>query len=116
MAAASAAHEFAPAGVDAVLALAGGAALEAAIDALKPGGRVAWPSGVQPPPQARAGIAILKYDALTGPAEFARLGAAITAAKLVVPVAAEYPLADAVKAHERMAAGHVLGKVVLRIR
>jgi len=32
-----------------------------------------------------------------------------------VPIAAEYQLADAAKAHERMAAGHVLGKVVLRI-
>jgi NADPH:quinone reductase-like Zn-dependent oxidoreductase len=112
----AAAHEFAPAGVDAVLALAGGDALEACIDALKPGGRVAYPSGVQPPPKPRTGVAILKYDALTGPEEFARLGRAITAAKLSVPIAAEYPLADAAKAHERMAAGHVLGKVVLRIR
>ncbi|HEV2287190.1 MAG TPA: NADP-dependent oxidoreductase [Steroidobacteraceae bacterium] len=112
----AAAHEFAPTGADAVLALAGGDALEACIDTLKTGGRVAWPSGVQPPPKARAGVAILKYDALTGPAEFARLGAAIAAAKLVVPIAAEYPLAEAAQAHERMAAGHVLGKVVLRIR
>jgi NADPH:quinone reductase len=111
----AAAHGFAPAGVDAVLALAGGDALEACIDALKPGGRVAYPSGVQPPPKTRAGVAILKYDALTGPAEFARLGQAIAAAHLSVPIAAEYRLADAAKAHERMAAGHVLGKVVLRI-
>lgn len=112
----AAVHGFAPAGVDAVLALAGGDALEACIDALKPGGRVAYPSGVQPPPKTRPGVAILKYDALTGPAEFARLGEAITAARLSVPIAAEYPLADAARAHERMAAGHVLGKVVLRIR
>jgi NADPH:quinone reductase len=112
----AAAHEFAPAGVDAVLAFAGGEALEACIDALRAGGRVAWPSGVQPRPRARPGVDIVKYDALTGPAEFARLGAAITAAKLSVPIAAEYSLADAAKAHERMAAGHVLGKVVLRIR
>lgn len=111
-----AAHEFAPAGVDAVLALAGGDALEVCIDALKSGGRVAYPSGVRPAPKARSGVAIIKYDALTGPAEFARLGQAITAAKLEVPIAAEFPLADAAKAHERMAAGHVLGKVVLRIR
>jgi NADPH:quinone reductase-like Zn-dependent oxidoreductase len=31
-------------------------------------------------------------------------------------VPAEYALADAAKAHERLAAGHVLGKIVLRIR
>jgi NADPH2:quinone reductase len=111
----AAAHGFAPAGADAVLALAGGDALEACIDALKPGGRVAYPSGVQPPPKTRPGVAILKYDALAGPAEFARLGEAIAAAHLSVPIAAEYRLADAARAHERMAAGHVLGKVVLRI-
>ncbi len=112
----AAAREFAPGGVDAVLALAGGDALEACIDALKPTGRVAFPSGVRPEPRARAGLSVVKYDALTGPAEYERLNQAIVAAKLEVPVAAEFPLAEAGKAQERMAAGHVLGKIVLRIR
>jgi len=111
----AAAREFAPGGVDAVLALAGGDALETCIDALKPGGRVAFPSGVRPDPKARAGLEAVKYDALTGPDEYARLNEAIQAAKLEVPIAAEFPLADAGKAQERMAAGHVLGKIVLRI-
>jgi NADPH:quinone reductase-like Zn-dependent oxidoreductase len=111
----AAAHEFAAGGVDAVLALAGGDALETCIDALKPGGRVAYPSGVRPPPKERAGLAVTKYDALWGPAEYERLNAAIQAAKLEVPIAAEFPLADAAQAQERMAAGHVLGKIVLRI-
>jgi NADPH:quinone reductase-like Zn-dependent oxidoreductase len=35
---------------------------------------------------------------------------------LQVPIAAEFPLADAAKAQERMEAGHVLGKVILRVR
>ena len=112
----AAAREFAPGGVDAVLALAGGDALETCIDALKPGGRVAFPGGVRPEPRARAGLAIVKYDALTGPAEYERLNKAIVAAKLEVPIAAEFPLAEAGKAQERMAAGHALGKIVLRIR
>jgi len=112
----AAAREFAPGGVDAVLALAGGDALETCIDALKPGGRLAFPSGVRPEPKARAGLAIVRYDALTGPAEYERLNQAIVAAKLEVPIAAEFPLAEAAKAQERMAAGHVLGKIVLRIR
>jgi len=111
----AAAHHFAPGGVDAVLALAGGDALEVCIDALRPGGRVAFPSGVRPVPKAREGLPIVKYDALTGPAEYARLNQAIVAAKLSVPIAAEFPLEDAGKAQERMAAGHVLGKIVLRI-
>lgn len=111
----AAAREFAPGGVDAVLALAGGPALEACIDALKPGGRVAFPTGVRPEPKARAGLTLVKYDAVTGPAEYAHLNEAIVAAKLEVPIAAEFPLAEAAKAQQAMAAGHVLGKIVLRI-
>jgi NADPH:quinone reductase len=112
----AAAHDFAPAGVDAVLALAGGDALERCLDALRPGGRVAFPSGVRPEPAARSGVSSVRYDAIAGPQEFERLNAAIAAAKLKVPIAAEYPLADAARAHERMEGGHVLGKIVLRIR
>jgi NADPH2:quinone reductase len=112
----AAARGLAPGGVDAVLAFAGGDALEACIDALKPGGRVAFPSGVRPEPKPRPGLALTKYDALTGPAEYERLNQATVAAKLEVPIAAEFPLAEAAKAQERMAAGHVLGKIVLRIR
>jgi NADPH:quinone reductase-like Zn-dependent oxidoreductase len=112
----AAARQFAPAGIDAVLALASGEALDRCLDALRRGGRVAFPSGVRPEPKSRAGISIVRYDAIAGPQEFERLNQAISAAKLEVPIAAEYPLADAAKAHERLDAGHVLGKVVLRIR
>jgi NADPH:quinone reductase-like Zn-dependent oxidoreductase len=99
-----------------LLALAGGGALEHCIAALKPSGRVAYPSGVDPVPKVGAGVKLVRYDALAGPREFERLNAAIVAAKLQVPIAAEYPLADAAKAQQRMSAGHVLGKVVLQIR
>lgn len=112
----AAAREFAPAGVDALLALAGGEALERCLDALHAGGRVAFPSGVRPEPRARDGISIVRYDAIAGPQEYERLNAAIVAAKLKVPIAAEYPLAEAARAHERLQSGHVLGKIVLRIR
>jgi NADPH:quinone reductase-like Zn-dependent oxidoreductase len=112
----AAARQFAPAGIDAVLALASGEALDRCLDALRRGGRVAFPSGVRPEPKSRAGISIVRYDAIAGPQEFERLNQAISAAKLEVTIAAEYPLADAAQAHERLDAGHVLGKVVLRIR
>lgn len=111
-----AARAFAPAGVDAVLALAGGAALEQCLAALKPQGRFAYPSGVNHVPKpAAASVRVVRYDAKTGPREFERLNAAITAAKLEVPIAAEYPLADAAQAQQRVSAGHLLGKVVLRV-
>lgn len=112
----AAAREFSPNGVDAVLALASGAALEHCLAALKPSGRVAYPSGVEPVPKARAGVKLVRYDAIAGTKEFERLNTAIVAARLRVPIAAEYPLADAGKAQQRLSAGHVLGKVVLQVR
>ena len=55
------------------------------------------------------------FDA-SGVREFERLGRAIEAAQLKVPIAASYSLDQAAKAHKRLAKGHVLGKIVLRIR
>ena len=110
----AAAREFAPDGVDAVLGLAGGEALERCLDALRPGGRLAYPNGIDPEPKKRPKMHVIPYDAVPGVHEFDRLGRAVEAAKLQVPIAAAYPLADAAKAHERLAAGHVLGKIVLR--
>jgi NADPH:quinone reductase-like Zn-dependent oxidoreductase len=107
---------FAPEGVDAVLGLAGGDALELCLDALRKDGRLAYPNGIEPEPRKRRGIKTTPYDAVAGVREFAHLGRAVEAAKLKVPIAAEYPLAEAGKAHERLAAGHVLGKIVLRVR
>jgi NADPH:quinone reductase len=113
---AAAARDFAPAGIDAVLAFAGGDSLERCIDALRRGGRVAFPSGVEPEPKPRDGLSIVRYDAIPGVQEYQRLNHAIEAAKLEVPIAAEFPLAEAAKAQERVEAGHILGKIVLRIR
>jgi NADPH:quinone reductase-like Zn-dependent oxidoreductase len=114
----AAAKSFAPQGVDAVLALAGGESLDRCMDALRPGGRLAFPRGVEPEPKARDGIRVLPYDAIEGPEdlELARLNQAVEAGRFEIPIAAEFPLAEAAKAHERLAAGHVLGKIVLRVR
>jgi NADPH:quinone reductase len=113
----AAARAFAPSGVDAVLAFAGGDSLERCMDALRRGGRVAYPYGVSPEPKARVEIGMItEYNAVPGPEEFERLNAAIIAAKLSVPIAAEFPLAEASQAQERVEKGHVLGKVILRIR
>jgi NADPH:quinone reductase len=113
---AAAARQFAPAGVDAVLAFAGGDGLARCVDALKPGGRIAFPWGVSPEPTPTVEVrSSTRFNAIAGPKEFEQLNQAITAAKLRVPIAAEYSLADAAKAHERLESGHLLGKVVLRI-
>ncbi|HEY2116351.1 MAG TPA: zinc-binding dehydrogenase [Candidatus Angelobacter sp.] len=41
---------------------------------------------------------------------------AVGTAKLKAAIAEAYPLADAAKAHQRLAEGHVLGKIVLKVR
>jgi len=111
---AAAVRRFAPSGVDAVLALAGGDTLERSIDALRSGGRVAYPTGVNPP-KPRDGLNISRYDAIPGTKEFDRLNAAIEGSHLEVPIAAVYPLETAAQAQRRVEAGHILGKVVLQV-
>jgi NADPH:quinone reductase len=113
---AGAAREFAPDGVDAILALTGGETLERCIDALRKGGRLAYPNGIEPEPKHRRGIKTKTYDGTPGRKEFERLGRAVEAARLQVPIAAEFALADAKLAHERLAQGHILGKIVLLVR
>ena len=115
---AGAARRFAPEGVDAVLGLAGGDSLERCIDALRPDGRgrVAYLYGIKPIPRPRFGIRMTLYSFVAGPREFKRLNEAVEAAHLKVPIAAEYPLADAAEAHRRLKAGHLLGKIVLRVQ
>jgi NADPH2:quinone reductase len=112
----AAALDFAPDGVDAVLALAGGKPLERLLDAVRRGGRVAYPNGVEPAPRKRRGINVESYDGTPGVREFERLGKAVEAAKLKVRIAAWFSLDEAAQVHKRLAAGHVLGKIVLRVR
>src|SRR6202049_2898276 len=109
------ARRFAPDGVDAVLALAGGDALEKCLNALRPGGRVAHPNGVEPAPKKRRGMRLIRYDGISGVREFQRLNVAVQGAKLKVPISECYPLAQARKSHERLAEGHVVGKIILAV-
>jgi NADPH:quinone reductase-like Zn-dependent oxidoreductase len=112
----AAARAFAPDGVDAVLAFAGGGPLTECLHALRRGGRVAFPNGVEPKPRKRSGIEVIAYDAVPGVQEFRRLNRAVKAAALKVPITGVYKLEEARKAHERLEAKHVLGKIVLKIR
>jgi NADPH:quinone reductase len=108
-------REFAPEGVDCVLAFAGNKLAEC-LKASRGGGILAYPNGIEPAPRKRKGMKAAAYDAVAGVREFERLNRAVDSANLRVPIAARFPLAQAAKAHQRLAAGHVLGKVVLRIR
>ena len=103
------ARRLVPEGVDALLALTAGPALERCVAALRGGGRIAHPNGV-PIPDGNAAIA---FDGVPNPAAFARLGALIDERPIEVPIAAMYSLADAAEAHRRLERGHVRGKIVL---
>jgi NADPH:quinone reductase-like Zn-dependent oxidoreductase len=112
---AAVACRLAPDGVDAILALVGGDALERALDAVRRDGRLAYPNGIEPEPKKRRGVKFIPYDAISGVREFERLNRAVEATKLKVPIAEAFALANVAKAHQRLAEGHVLGKIVLRI-
>jgi NADPH:quinone reductase-like Zn-dependent oxidoreductase len=111
-----AAFAFAPKGVDAVLVLGSGDSVPRCLDVLRQGGRLAYPNGVEPALEKRRGLKIIAYDAKAGVREFEKLDTAIKKARLKVPIAAEFPLEEAAKAHQRVEQGHVLGKIILRVR
>jgi NADPH:quinone reductase-like Zn-dependent oxidoreductase len=115
---AATARAFAPKGADAVLAFSGGDALEKCLDALRAGGKFAYPTGVEPVPKSRPGLNTIPYDALFGDqkVQWAELNRAVEAKKFEVPIAATFALAEAADAHRRVEAGGVRGKVLLKIR
>jgi NADPH2:quinone reductase len=109
-------EKFAPDGVAGVLAFAGGPVLDACVERVRPGGRVVYPNGVEPAPKKRRGVEIDSYDAEAGPEPLKRLNDAIEDSHLRVAISGSFPLRDAAKAHERLEAGHVIGKIVLEVR
>jgi NADPH:quinone reductase-like Zn-dependent oxidoreductase len=60
-------------------------------------------------------MSLVRYDAVSGVREFERLNAAVQGAKLKVPISECYPLAQARKSYERLAEGHIIGKIVLAV-
>jgi len=107
---------FAPQGLTAVLALAGGKALERCIEQVVDGGRVAYPNGAEPEPRKRAKIKVTSYDVEVGPDEFTRLNRAVTESNLKVIIDGTYKLDEAAAAHVRLERGHVIGRIALQIR
>jgi NADPH:quinone reductase len=109
-------EKFAPDGLAGVIAFAGGATLDVCVDKVRPGGRVVYPNGVEPTPKKRRGIEIMGYDAEASPQQLKSLNDAIEESRLKVAISASFPLKDAAKAHQRLASGHVIGKIVLDVR
>ena len=116
---AAAAHQFAPDGFEAALITAGGPAADQALQAMRSGGRVAYPNGVEPKPEAPLGIEAKSYDGMPDPQAIEKLNSLIESSgppgtgPFEVHVARSFPLDQAAEAHRAMDE-HYLGKLVLK--
>lgn len=111
---AAAVRSFASGGVDAVLVTANGRGLDDVLAALRDGGRLAYPNGVEPEPQVRGGIRAQAYDGIPDRAALDKLNRLIDAGPFEVHVARTFALNQAADAHLALEQ-HFLGKLALRI-
>ena len=106
-------RSFAPEGLDAALVLSGGKGRDSALEQMKKGGRVAYPNGVEPEPEAPKGVTIKAYDGEPGTDAFDRLNELVSKEPFHVEVRF-YPMAEAAQAHRDLPKHH-LGKLALRM-
>lgn len=112
---AAAARKFALVGLDAALVTAGGEAADRALTAMRDGGRVAYPNGVEPEPKAPPGAKVAAYDGEPDREIIDKLNRLIEAGPFEVHIARTFPLEQAADAH-RALDEHYLGKLALRPR
>jgi NADPH2:quinone reductase len=110
---AAAARAFAPDGLDAALVTAGGAAAERALAVVRYGGRVAYPNGVQPAPQARPSVHVKSYNAIYDSELMETLHRLTDAGPFAVHVARTFALYQAAEAHRALGT-HFVGRLALR--
>jgi NADPH2:quinone reductase len=103
-----------PEGFDAAFVTANGDALPAFLSHLKAGVPFGYPNGVEPKPHFN-NHSTLAFDGEMSHEAFDRLNAAIGSRTIPLRIKT-FPLRDVVEAHRRIEQGHVLGKIVLRIR
>jgi NADPH2:quinone reductase len=111
---ARAVRAFAPDGLDAALVVANGKGLDEALAAVKRGGRIAYPNGVEPAPRAPDGVEARAYDGVPSPEAFERLNRLIGSRPFHVELGRVYRLEDAALAHRQIQQHH-LGKLALRV-
>jgi NADPH:quinone reductase-like Zn-dependent oxidoreductase len=93
---------------------AGGEAADRALEAMREGGCVAHPNGVEPVPKVRPGVHLSSYDGAVDPKAIEKLNRLIEVGPFDVHVARTFRLAQAAEAH-RALDGHYLGKLALRL-
>jgi NADPH:quinone reductase-like Zn-dependent oxidoreductase len=110
---AAAVRDLAPDGVDAALVTAGGPDVDEALVAVRDGGRIAYPNGVEPEPKARAGIHLQSYDGRPDPNVIEKINHLIGSGPFHVHIAQTFRLDQAADAHRALGTHH-LGKLALR--
>lgn len=111
---ADAIRAFAPDGLDGVLATVNGRGLDDAIAAVRPGGRVAYPVGVQPEPKGTATVTAASYSGQFDRGRYDAMNALVDARPFSLPVGARFPLAEAAAAQQALDQ-HVAGSVLLEV-
>jgi NADPH:quinone reductase-like Zn-dependent oxidoreductase len=109
----AAAREFSPDGLDCALFTAGGEEAQRALAAVRDGGRVAYPNGVEPEPQPRSGVTVQGYDGMPDSQVIAKINRLIESGPFTVHIARTFPLDEAAQAHRALNT-HYLGKLALR--
>jgi NADPH:quinone reductase len=109
----AAARQFAPEGLDAALLTAGGEAADRALTALRKGGRVAYPNGVEPVPKPSSSVTVKSYDGIPDRPAIEKLNDLIDSGPFEVHIARTFTLDHAAEAHQALD-GHFLGKLALR--
>ena len=111
---ADAARRFSADGLDAALLTAGGAAADAAVATVRPGGRAAFPSGVQPEPASTAGVEPRAFNGEPDAELLERFVALIGDRPLDVHVEREFTFDQIPTAHHALH-DHHLGKLAIAI-
>jgi NADPH:quinone reductase-like Zn-dependent oxidoreductase len=106
-------------GVDLVLDAVGGPSTGRFLQTLKRGGALfpIFPLGFSGAHEAqKLGVTVSTTQVRSSGAQLAKVGKLLGAGTVRVGVERSYALADARKAHERAARGHIRGKLVLKVR
>ena len=110
---AAAVQEFAPNGLDAALVTAGGPDVDKALAAVRKGGRIAYPNGVDPKPTGREGVGVQSYDGRPDPNLIDKINQLIDAGPFHVHIDQTFRLDQAADAHRALSTHH-LGKLALQ--
>ncbi len=108
------ARRFSAEGLDAAILTAGGPEADAALAAVRPGGRAAYPTGVQPEPAPPPGVKTQAFNGEPDAKLLERFMALIGDRPLAVHIAREFPLDQIPAAHHALREHH-LGKLAITI-